>query len=555
LVNYYKEYMKLVEDSENIEEFIESSIITKADKLPDLLRTQRQLTVLNTEKTKALLAEKTLKLEVYAPEMTHKIREYYFVYRSKLKTKKDIYFNSDGMVIEEDDISVSEHELVMKKKNVKAAVPIGYNLSRGLLIYGEYRLTIDATETRVIKTLIGFYVTNAFNSRESFKLDTSGKVDKKYTSFNDFNNWLLPRFYNEFYGVQSIPTNMEPSKLFTAKTECVNFELVIKTAPQWMVNFMFESNAFRGLPKAKHLSELFKVNKKVYKEYRDEPNNLIYVSWLINKQQLTEGKAITIMTTFNDLYQELLMYTKNMGNNGNSLPKEITNLVVTNTSSYRNSWMRGWEEDKASLFQSIIVRYFTNKIVKKYYTMDKYLAYARNAIINQGFMSVSAFVDQLYDYHEANDRDEYEPVVEPDYLRRVHDVYVANRTIVVTQEMEDKFIHRYKDDEDWMRALEEGETEEDRVFFITNPKKSRDLKREGNILSHCVGGYIPTVCEGKTKIYFLRKLMYPNEPFVTVEIKDGALSQASGLTNRAINGNLKALLLMWCKEKGYKYNL
>lgn len=65
-------------------------------------------------------------------------------------------------------------------------------------------------------------------------------------------------------------------------------------------------------------------------------------------------------------------------------------------------------------------------------------------------------------------------------------------------------------------------------YIVKIPKKTEEIHHEALILKHCVRTYIPRVIDGFTLIAFLRNKNYPEEPLVTLEIKNGALTQAYG---------------------------
>lgn len=70
-------------------------------------------------------------------------------------------------------------------------------------------------------------------------------------------------------------------------------------------------------------------------------------------------------------------------------------------------------------------------------------------------------------------------------------------------------------------------------LFIRLPYNIDEIKQEGEFLHHCVGNYINDVVEGKTEIYFIRKISEPDKPFYTLEWKDNQVKQCHGLSNCA----------------------
>lgn len=61
---------------------------------------------------------------------------------------------------------------------------------------------------------------------------------------------------------------------------------------------------------------------------------------------------------------------------------------------------------------------------------------------------------------------------------------------------------------------------------IIAPATPHELKREGNVLSHCVGSYVDAVCRGVEKILFIRRNDMPYDPYFTLDVAaDGTIRQ------------------------------
>ena len=73
--------------------------------------------------------------------------------------------------------------------------------------------------------------------------------------------------------------------------------------------------------------------------------------------------------------------------------------------------------------------------------------------------------------------------------------------------------------------------EDDGKHMITMPKCSSDLVEEGSHLHHCVGGYVNSVANGNTAIYFLRQSDAPDTPWLTVEVSNKQCRQIHGACN------------------------
>ncbi|WP_152658278.1 PcfJ domain-containing protein [Oceanobacillus sp. CFH 90083] len=69
-------------------------------------------------------------------------------------------------------------------------------------------------------------------------------------------------------------------------------------------------------------------------------------------------------------------------------------------------------------------------------------------------------------------------------------------------------------------------------LFIRPAASSIELFEEGKILHHCVGQYTERYAKGETNIFVVRRLVAPDIPFYTAEIRDGKVFQCRGHRNR-----------------------
>lgn len=65
-------------------------------------------------------------------------------------------------------------------------------------------------------------------------------------------------------------------------------------------------------------------------------------------------------------------------------------------------------------------------------------------------------------------------------------------------------------------------------YQIIVPHKPEQIHHEANELGHCVRTYIPRVIKRQTLILFLRHIEHPEEPLITLEVKNNILTQAYG---------------------------
>ena len=68
-------------------------------------------------------------------------------------------------------------------------------------------------------------------------------------------------------------------------------------------------------------------------------------------------------------------------------------------------------------------------------------------------------------------------------------------------------------------------------YFLKIPTDWKEIRKEGDLLGHCVESYISSIAEGKCQIYFLRKKEEPDKPFYTMEWANGKIRQCRGKGN------------------------
>lgn len=79
-------------------------------------------------------------------------------------------------------------------------------------------------------------------------------------------------------------------------------------------------------------------------------------------------------------------------------------------------------------------------------------------------------------------------------------------------------------------------------LMIVIPSSLEDIKREGEVLHHCVGTYTERVAKGETNIFFVRKEKEPSVPYFTVEYKNGKVAQCRGSHNQGMPSQVEAFV-------------
>ena len=71
-------------------------------------------------------------------------------------------------------------------------------------------------------------------------------------------------------------------------------------------------------------------------------------------------------------------------------------------------------------------------------------------------------------------------------------------------------------------------------LLVYVPESAEDLLKEGRHLHNCIGTYIDRIAEGKTLVFFVRRLNDINAPFVAFEYCNGEVVQCRYDKNEAV---------------------
>ena len=79
-------------------------------------------------------------------------------------------------------------------------------------------------------------------------------------------------------------------------------------------------------------------------------------------------------------------------------------------------------------------------------------------------------------------------------------------------------------------------------YFLKVPNDWKEIRKEGDLLGHCVGSYISNIADGECQIYFLRKKKEPDKPFYTMEWANGKVRQCRGKGNCGYNDKVASFI-------------
>ncbi len=86
--------------------------------------------------------------------------------------------------------------------------------------------------------------------------------------------------------------------------------------------------------------------------------------------------------------------------------------------------------------------------------------------------------------------------------------------------------------------------------MILRPATSTmELFEEGRVLEHCVGSYSRDYADGMTDICLVRKASNPDEPFYTMEIKKGTVTQCRGHKNKGMTPEVREFVEKFISKK------
>lgn len=151
-------------------------------------------------------------------------------------------------------------------------------------------------------------------------------------------------------------------------------------------------------------------------------------------------------------------------------------------------------------------------------SIDKYVKCNANLIMYRDYLRMSQKLE--YDLTDS-------AIYKPNDLKKMHDRVTSIINAMVFEEQSKKYQNRYKQliKRFYYRDEELG-------LQIVVPQSAADIRNEGKILHHCVGGYAQRHIEGKTNILFIRKIRTPLRSFYTIEVdNNGVIQQFYGYEN------------------------
>ncbi len=181
--------------------------------------------------------------------------------------------------------------------------------------------------------------------------------------------------------------------------------------------------------------------------------------------------------------------------------------------------------------------------------MREYIGYVDDAQCCVPSESVQLWVDYLRMLKTLECDLSDSSLVYTNSLKREHDKATRKAEQVKDKKIAEQFKARAEKNE-WCEW-------ENKDFCVIVPHEITELYEEGRKLHHCVGTYGKMVANGSCTIAFIRRKEAADVPFCTVEISNGSIVQARGVSNRLATGipKVKGFMEQWSKAKGLTLNV
>lgn len=245
-----------------------------------------------------------------------------------------------------------------------------------------------------------------------------------------------------------------------------------------------------------------------------------------------------------------------------------------------------WNDGQYEVFKKIEAKieaepqYRPVFVVKRYDWNDEYInllhheskSYLRNQIIQviQNYnLDLDAFLEYcLYLNHVESVSIEKLMADYPDYLRR--ELHLKGGRMARMEKYPQTWLsathkqqQEYQNLQHLERMEENGNTEkfdnsieankhlewEQDNYLIRMPTSAEDIRDEADQMHHCVATYIPQIEAGEKIVMFMRDKENPDKSLVTVEVIDGAITQAYAQRDTHPSIPCMVWLTKWAQEK------
>ncbi|MDO3680409.1 PcfJ domain-containing protein [Paenibacillus ehimensis] len=198
-----------------------------------------------------------------------------------------------------------------------------------------------------------------------------------------------------------------------------------------------------------------------------------------------------------------------------------------------------YKEDLQKLLVYAPVWQIKNYIIKQLRKDAK--NYRSQRHYNSGQNVFTDYRDYLNECKELGMDLSQEHVLFPNNLHSAHQKTMRKVKIKADAALNAKIAARLKDLERY-RFEHSG-------LILRPAASSIELFDEGKALNHCVGGYADRYAKGETDLFVIRRVEQPDQPFYTMEVRNGNVVQCRGQKNCVPTPEVKAFVEMFVSKK------
>lgn len=140
----------------------------------------------------------------------------------------------------------------------------------------------------------------------------------------------------------------------------------------------------------------------------------------------------------------------------------------------------------------------------------------------------------------------------PRDLRRMHDEADAIRRAMEAQRRVEQNNMEYPQIAEAYETLRRRYAFEMEGILVRPPRDAGEIVLEGQKLHHCVSTYVARMALGQTLILVARESDDPENPYATLEVKDGKVVQCRGLQNKDLSKTLHTVI-QEVNRRGYHH--
>lgn len=287
----------------------------------------------------------------------------------------------------------------------------------------------------------------------------------------------------------------------------------------WTIDWYF--NQYRKTPYLEQLLKIgfYKIAQSVMEDH--------------NCPKFTNGRTVLKTLGVNKLQFNMLREL------GNPSVRDVMILQYANTISQRDYEILRYIKD--DFYDKMYEKYLDMRPYTTIYKIRKYID--KNSINQRDYFDYVGWIREM-DYDMHNEFNLY-----PKNFKRAHDEK-SEEYVKFKDKKAKEDIKRFNM---VLKQLQKDATNIEAMnlkfggMFIRLPYKISELKKEGEVLHHCVGTYIDRVTKGETMIFFIRRESEPDKPFYTMEWK-GKVVQCRGFHNRDMTQEVKAFVNIFQKK-------